>query len=56
MAQPLMQGAFVDAEISGDLTDRGVLIPVLREPDDIVTELSGVGLGHDDNPSRPTIG
>lgn len=46
----------MDAEISGDLTDRGVLIPVLREPDDIIAELFGVGLGYDDNPSRPAIG
>ena len=46
----------MDAEVSGDLGDRGVLVPVLSDPDDIVAELFGVGLGHDDNPSRPAIG
>lgn len=41
LAQPLLQSAFMDPEVRGDLGDRGVLIPVLSEPDDIVAELLG---------------
>ncbi|MBB5866629.1 tetratricopeptide (TPR) repeat protein [Allocatelliglobosispora scoriae] len=36
------------AEVIGDLLNRHAGITVLRDPHDIVTELTGVGLGHSD--------
>jgi hypothetical protein len=36
----------MDPEIGGDLLDRHTVITAANNPDDVVTELSGVGLGH----------
>ncbi|BCJ74489.1 hypothetical protein CS0771_40330 [Catellatospora sp. IY07-71] len=42
------------AEVVGDLLDRHAGIAGLRDPHDVVTELSGVGLWHSDIlPARP---
>ncbi|BEK85809.1 hypothetical protein NSK11_contig00178-0012 [Nocardia seriolae] len=44
----------MDSEIGGDLLQRHPGITVASYPDDIVTELTGIGLGHSDIlPARP---
>src|SRR5699024_8439743 len=46
------QGAFMDSEVLGDLGDRGLLVAVQGDADDVVAELFRVGLWHGVYPSR----
>ncbi|WP_323127751.1 helix-turn-helix transcriptional regulator [Brevibacterium pigmentatum] len=42
----------MDAEVLGDLGDRGLLVAVQGDADDVVAELFRIGLWHGVNPSR----
>jgi hypothetical protein len=45
----------VDTEIGGDLLDRHTVVAVASDPDDVVTELSGIRPGHNDIlPAHPS--
>lgn len=46
----------MQTEIGGDLLERHTGIASASDPDDIVTELSGIGLGHVDILSGPPHG
>jgi hypothetical protein len=48
LAHPLGQRHRVDTEIGRDLLDRHTVVAVARNPDDVVTELTGVRPGHND--------
>src|SRR5699024_602576 len=52
LAEPFRDGAFVDAEVLGDLSDRGLLVAVQGHADDVIAELFRVGLRHGVYPSR----
>src|SRR5699024_10940425 len=55
LAQPFRDGAFVDAEVLGDLGDRRLGIPCLDDADDVIAELFRVGLWHGFYPSRLAV-
>src|SRR5699024_9488034 len=52
LTDPFRQGAFMDSEVLGDLGDRGLLVAVQGDADDVVAELFRVGLWHGVYPSR----
>ena len=52
LAEPFVDGAFVDSEVLGDLSDRRLGIPGLDDADDVVAEFFRVGLWHGVYPSR----
>lgn len=55
LTQPLRQRPFMDAEVLRDLSDRHLVITLLSHPDNVLFELLGIRLGHDNYPSRPVI-
>jgi putative transposase len=48
LTQPLLQRHRVDTEVFRDLLDRHARLAASRDPHDVLTELSGIGLGHSD--------
>lgn len=52
LADPFVQGAFMDTEVLGDLDDRRLRVPVPSDLDDVVAEFSQVGLWDGVYPSR----
>jgi hypothetical protein len=55
LAHPLGHRHRVDTEIGGDLLDRHTVVAVASDPNDVVTQLSGIGPGHNDIlPAHPS--
>src|SRR5699024_820021 len=55
LTHPLVESSDMDAEVFRDLREGDVWVAVLRDPDDVVAELLGERLGHDDIlPGQPS--
>src|SRR5699024_11249443 len=52
LADAIVDSAFVDTEVLGDLEDRGVLVPAQCYADDVITEIFQIGSGYGVHPSR----
>src|SRR5699024_3235599 len=52
LTETFVDGAFVDAEVLGDLGDRSLLVAIQSHTDDVIAELFRAGLSHGVYPSR----
>src|SRR5690606_7231400 len=56
LTQPLLQRHLVNTEVRGDLRQSHTRLAVTRDPDDVLTELTGIRLGHNNILPRPPLG
>ncbi len=54
LTQPVLQTGLADPEVRSDLPDRDAVVALTGHSHDIVAELTGMGLGHDDSLSTGT--